>query len=60
LIYLLLFILIIFIIFIIYPNLILQLALFEKRKKILAKKKMLNRIKIQKDIEGEIEKELKI
>ena len=60
LIYLLFFILIIFVIYIVYPNLILQITLFEKKKQILAKKKMLNRIKIQKDIEWEIEKELKI
>ncbi len=60
LIYLFLFIFIIFIIYIIYPTIILQLALYEKKKWILAKKKMLNKIKIQKDIEEEIEKELKI
>ncbi len=60
LIYLFLFIFIIFIIFIIYPNIILYFHILEKKKNILAKKKMLNRIKIQKDIESEIEKEINI
>ncbi len=58
LIYAFLLVFLLYTIFYVWPKVLVYLDKVKKKKQILIKKKMLNRIKIQRDVEDEIEKEL--
>ena len=58
LVYIFLFFFLLYTIYYIWPKFLIYLKKVKKKKQLLLKKKMLNKIKIQRNVEDEIEKEL--